>query len=363
MHPPEPDEFELSLFGPGTGEGLVIHLGGGDWMVVDSCLNSDRTKAIAIEYLDSLGVDVAAAVKLVIATHWHDDHIQGLAQILQYAHNARFVCSAALRNEDFCRLVKSAQHINLIESSSGTEEFTGILDILLRQREQTGPDYWAQDRMQLLKEDRIQITALSPSSQVVTDSHILRTKFLPDVGGTRNRIPAVRPNDTSIVLLVETRTMNYLLGSDMEQGKNARYGWKAILESRAAMPFGPGATYKAAHHGSENADHDGIWKKLLLQNPYAFLTPFAKGSKPLPAPGDIARINDYTALGYITAWPPTKKARSLNKTVDRTMNEVTLSRRALRKTPGHIRLRAPLDGVFQDIKVDLFRGARKLSAI
>lgn len=37
--PPVADELEVSVFGPGVGESVVVHLGHGDWMVVDSCLN------------------------------------------------------------------------------------------------------------------------------------------------------------------------------------------------------------------------------------------------------------------------------------------------------------------------------------
>src|SRR5438067_455186 len=37
--PPDSSELELSVFGPGRGECLVVHLGAGEWMVVDSCLN------------------------------------------------------------------------------------------------------------------------------------------------------------------------------------------------------------------------------------------------------------------------------------------------------------------------------------
>ena len=37
--PPRTDELEVSLFGPGVGECVIVHLGAGEWMVVDSCLD------------------------------------------------------------------------------------------------------------------------------------------------------------------------------------------------------------------------------------------------------------------------------------------------------------------------------------
>src|SRR5476651_2566238 len=99
--PPSPNELELSLFGPGVGECLVVHLGSGNWMIVDSCLKEPRGRPIALEYLESLNVDVGSQVKLVVVTHWNDDHIQGIGEIVRAASSARFACSAALGSREF----------------------------------------------------------------------------------------------------------------------------------------------------------------------------------------------------------------------------------------------------------------------
>ena len=88
---PEYDEFELSLFGPGVGECIVIHLGAGEWIIVDSC-KGERDPA-AIEYLKSLKVSLEHEVKLVVATHWHNDHIRGLDTILSKCPVASFFAS------------------------------------------------------------------------------------------------------------------------------------------------------------------------------------------------------------------------------------------------------------------------------
>ena len=50
---PDSEEIELTLLGPGYGESIVLNVGEGVWVVVDSCVNSDgRPKALA--YLDSI---------------------------------------------------------------------------------------------------------------------------------------------------------------------------------------------------------------------------------------------------------------------------------------------------------------------
>lgn len=92
---PAGTDAELHVFGPGYGESLLVHLGCGEWMIVDACRQRGKPPA-ALKWLDDLGVDVATAVKLVVATHWHDDHVRGLAETLRACDGASFVCSSVL---------------------------------------------------------------------------------------------------------------------------------------------------------------------------------------------------------------------------------------------------------------------------
>ena len=39
--PPDSDEFEFTLIGPGYGESIILHLGGGVWVLVDSNVDKD----------------------------------------------------------------------------------------------------------------------------------------------------------------------------------------------------------------------------------------------------------------------------------------------------------------------------------
>ena len=103
--PPADDEIEVSLFGPGVGECVLVHLGRGEWIIVDSCCPVGVSEPIALTYLQALGVAPANAVRLVIATHWHSDHIRGMAQLLVACEQAAFVCSGALETPTFVRLI------------------------------------------------------------------------------------------------------------------------------------------------------------------------------------------------------------------------------------------------------------------
>jgi glyoxylase-like metal-dependent hydrolase (beta-lactamase superfamily II) len=75
---PKHDEIEVTIFGPGFGECVVIHYGENHWIIVDSCVDSRGVSAAAISYLVSIGVSPADAVDLILVTHYHSDHIGGL---------------------------------------------------------------------------------------------------------------------------------------------------------------------------------------------------------------------------------------------------------------------------------------------
>src|SRR5512142_2478566 len=88
---PQDDEIEVSLLGPGYGESVVIHLGGQQWMIVDSCVDSDDLPA-PLAYLHRLGVPLTSVV-LLVATHWHDDHVKGFSECVRQCVNARIFMS------------------------------------------------------------------------------------------------------------------------------------------------------------------------------------------------------------------------------------------------------------------------------
>jgi glyoxylase-like metal-dependent hydrolase (beta-lactamase superfamily II) len=98
--PPGDSQVEVSVFGPGQGECLVLHLGMGEWAVVDSHRSAETGAPVALAYLKALGVSVAEQVRLIVATHWHDDHMDGLAELFSHCETAKFVCSMAMQSAE-----------------------------------------------------------------------------------------------------------------------------------------------------------------------------------------------------------------------------------------------------------------------
>ena len=80
--PPDSDEFEFTLIGPGYGESIILHLGGGVWVLVDSNVDKDGNPG-SLQYLESIGCDPAQSVALIVASHWHDDHIRGMEKMVK----------------------------------------------------------------------------------------------------------------------------------------------------------------------------------------------------------------------------------------------------------------------------------------
>ena len=86
--PPSRDEIEISIFGPGIGEAIVIHVGDNEWLIVDSCIDRISRTPIATKYLRDLNVSLSSSVRLFVVTHWHDDHIRGASAILGECESA-----------------------------------------------------------------------------------------------------------------------------------------------------------------------------------------------------------------------------------------------------------------------------------
>jgi len=360
--PPHPDELEFSLFGPGIGECIVVHLGAGNWMVVDSCMNAQKTTSIAMEYLEAMGVEIHRQVKLVVVTHWHDDHIRGIAHLVRQADLARFVCSAAMNCQEFFTIFAADRNIQCVEHTSGTAEFAEILDIFEVRNANSNITpiiQWAQDGCRLYHSQSVEVWALSPSGKTVTDTMRNIGTAIPDTGNPKRRFTAQNPNELAVALLVKTPAVNLLLGADLEQGKDTQRGWQAVLASNL-RPQEPAQVFKVAHHGSENADREDIWNKLLTDQPIACLTPYVRGPKPLPTEEDIARIKDKTSQLYVTFWPINKSPAKRNPAVEKTIREITSNHSATRKQPGHIQVRIPITDNKDETTIRLFNGAKKI---
>ena len=332
-----------------------MHLGNNDWCVIDSCIARGRIDPVAVEYLRSLQSDALARVRLVVATHWHDDHIGGMASLLAMAPDARFCCSMALQHREFLTLVYAAPEN--IAGRSGVDEFAAILKEL-DARGQRAPIFAVENKrlLSLSGSDRsfpITLDTLSPSNPTIRLALAEIGKLIPQPGQPQRRIVNRSPNHASVVLWVSAGPVRALFGADLEQTGRVDEGWMAVVTCHQDNVRAH--AFKVPHHGSTSSDHPDVWEKLLKEDTVAVVTPFAGGSVRLPKDSDLQRLSGRTTRLYCTA-PGLGKPPSRDRSVERMMREHLTERHIVAGRPGHVRVRWAMS---QDItpEIETFNGA------
>jgi beta-lactamase superfamily II metal-dependent hydrolase len=345
---PAEDELEVSIFGPGIGESVVVHLGRGKWMIVDSCIDGATRQPAALEYLGRLGVDVARDVVLLVVTHWHDDHTAGMADVLRACESAALFCSSAVGTREFFALVASARQTKLeAGAGSGLDEMSRILGILSERRTRslgrtTSPHY-AHAGTIVYRDGPppCVVEALSPSSATLTRSLL----SLPVLNQPKRAIPNPGPNELSVALHVRLGDVAALLGADLETGSSDAMGWRAVV-CGGRLPSPAASIVKVPHHGSNGADHPPVWRQLVTEWPVAGVTPFS--SSGLPSESDQERLRVRTRfLGHTS--PSAPRTARFDKVTERTLTGIRIRER--RGHMGQVRFRVTAAGGVTDCQL------------
>lgn len=337
--PPSEGEAEVCLFGPGRGEAIAIHLGAGSWMLVDSCLDGDGRPA-ALAYLERIGCD-PSCVELIVCTHWHDDHIGGLSELVAICKNADFAYSGALRNEEFSALVGAYSERTKIKRN-GVSEF-GFIANNLREQAGRSPKFAIENRALISRasaEPPVTVHALSPCDKAIERSQLALAELLPARNTQKRAVPPPKQNHASVALSVAIGDARLLLGADLEETADGASGWTAVLNNYEFTA--PSAVFKVPHHGSGNGDQPQIWDEVLIDNPWAIVTPFVWGRHKLPKDSDRARIRSHTNRAYLTA-APERKRRKRERTVEKTLEQFKAVPVNVDPLMGQIRLRSPIE--------------------
>lgn len=295
-------EINLIGTGGGYGESLVIHLGNGDWIVIDSCIDPHTRNSLPLNFLREKGVDLEM-VKLIICTHWHDDHIGGISSLLEFCPKAKFSFARVNDTKKFLQFVSlDYQKFKSVASNSSTIEFNKCLELL--QSSKRTPVFASIDKLLYSKSDyglSIDIYSLSPSdkSSQIFDQEI--SQLIKDFGPTNKKLTKYSPNDRSVVILLSCCSEVVLLGSDLEVNVDQDIGWLDIIRnSVVAKKHGKAGYIKIPHHGSKNGYHDKIWDDLVKKNPTGTLTPWNRKSK-LPEAQMVEKYKTLTSKLFITS--------------------------------------------------------------
>lgn len=284
----------MVLFGPGYGEAIAVHLGESAWLLADSCIDPFSQSPAALTYLQAIGVPLNS-VRAVVATHWHDDHVRGLAKVVAACPQAELQMSSIF-NSDEARVLLAAYSNRVAPAvARGTAELFAAVSTAtsgvfhLHHRSTVIDHLWTSGRL-------VRVVALAPSQAAITRSVSQLAQFIPDpsASATVRHITPLRPNAESVVLHVDFGGHAVLLGSDLED--HQAFGWTAVAADPWTLQREQASVYKVAHHGSHTGECNAIWTDLLTNDPITALTPFVRGKQALPTAADLDRLKNKSAV-------------------------------------------------------------------
>jgi len=365
---PNEDEIEVSIFGNGYGECIAVHIGLGKWIIIDSCCaESDSDLPLHLKYLQYLGVNPANAIKLIICTHWHDDHIKGLSEVFKSAGKSSILISDALKKDEFVKLLATFKDVDLNSSfTTGVAELGKIIDIFGQQTSRAKEIKWAiinrTEPIPISDKYQVLVHILSPSDEEILESKRLFTELLPIKKESIKAIADPKRNPYSVVVSFQINADNILFGGDKENVNNANMGWEKICTNFSLVKKPKSSVYKVAHHGSETGHNDRIWSELLNPMPWAVLSTFNRSR--IPKTNDVKRILTNTNNAYC-AGPTKLKHSPLDTETKKLLRDFGgMDKKMFRvgKLTGHIRLRK---NIFNTTpwQVQLFGNAYPLSEL
>jgi|GEM_PF-4449043 len=346
---PEADELEVSIFGPGFGECIVVHVPNGPWFVVDSFRLKDRTP-VAVQYLRDLNV---SDVDSLTISHWHRDHTGGAAEVIAAFPSLRLVVlPGAVGEREFSSFVSGmvagtfAAHMR-----RQVEDIESVLETLrtrpLVQAAMASPNLDVSPRGATWS-----LRALSPSVDDVRAD--LGTLSRMSLGYSGPKPKAFDVNSGCTVLCLEVAGSRVLLSSDLDVGSGPTRGWHAIVQH---FPWALDASVvKVGHHGSRTAFHPPAWATRPAVR-FAAITPYPARGGRLPR-ADMLRVHGGQVDRLFVSAKHRKGSRRagavpLNATPFTTYTTTTIG--ALGDT-GQVRFRVARDGTRT---VRLFGGARE----
>ncbi len=226
----------------GQGDGLVLDAGGGTAVVVDT-----GPDPVAMDQcLDQLGV---RRIALVVLTHFHADHVDGLPGVLD------------------------GRQVAEIETSPLRDPPDGAAAV----------DHWAADAGV-----PVTVATLGETRSVGTLSWtVLGPVMIPSPDGTSTE--GSGPNNASVVMMLQTHGHRFLLSGDAEPEEEVD-----LLAEHLDLGVD---VFKVAHHGSANQDPDFV---LGTGARLALISVGADNDYGHPAPETLGLLDDLGALTYRT---------------------------------------------------------------
>lgn len=258
------------VFGPGTGELIVVHAPGGVWMLVDGC-RKQQGKWYAQRVLENY----AATPTAIVLTHPHRDHAGGVADLIE-DH-----CDDERDEWPLLGLLPPPELHDPSTVDADAAEKRGLAEQAVAA---------IQDRWERRPACRWELTV--GTSRKLGDVRVEVVAPLPRTDGTFGK----DPNERSSVLRLVWGDLRVVLSGDLAPKST----WSRLLAHAADLP--DHGAWKVPHHGSLEALHP----TMLASTPTAprVLTPFA--SQGLPRFDDdegMAKLLESVEEVWLTSLP------------------------------------------------------------
>lgn len=311
------------LFGRGQGESVLVQLSEDDWMIVDSCTNDNKEPA-AIRYLIDIGKNPADVVKLIVISHFHNDHIKGMSKIIDICTKADVCISSALNTFEFHAYLSaiSSPDINI----SQTSEMKAILNQVGLFKGPRKLRFAIADR-HLYKNGDVSVVSLSPCDNDIKESDSNFASLLEvnnKMSDVSKSAALINPNHYSIVLRIfdDKSQSEMLLGADLEVSKTG--GWDEVCNCNLSPKPNRVNVFKIPHHGSITGFHEPTWQHLINSSPECVMTTFNTHNLPTPEMQEKYKVkakNLYCASTPKNYTPP-ENLREIVKTLSKTKSTV-----------------------------------------
>jgi hypothetical protein len=273
---------------------------------------TERVPAAAA-YLDRLyreGPDDARPfVEVIVLTHFHLDHYQGVLA-LHDKYKAKLVVTDAAKHEKF-------QAIFAEQGPKALKEVGAAIKNAHRQR--SGPTGSVSGiklasvgkRIVAREKDGVLVLALAPS-EAATYAAVEEMAMVISNSGDAAAITSQLEDDnrTSIALHVTACGQTALLCGDVVKSPRI-FGWAAVVENEDHWQLALAELVKVAHHGSPTADYPPMWESMVHPGSPMLLAPYWTSTRPNQS--DQARLAQRGALfqtgpsnpRFTNEWAPT----------------------------------------------------------
>ncbi|MBI4700698.1 MAG: hypothetical protein HY744_05965 [Deltaproteobacteria bacterium] len=327
------DRRHLHLFvaGPGAGEGLALALPERGWVLVDGCRCERRGRPDRYP-LERIVADFGPSdpVLLMIWTHPHQDHVHGVAELIEALRPERVAITGAgkpqrsIADEVDCFDRLRRQGRDGAQALRSANVVTALRAIQTWAETRPGHLLPLCDGTRLLdlETTRLTLDVQAPHPTVLESW---------SEQGLLARHMVERANWLSAVLEVRFAATTVVLGGDLpvrEGGQDVPTGWRRVMEQHPELTYHVGL--KIPHHGSRDALHPDLVAPFGRPRAWC-LTPFNSAGLPRTDDDDgLDLLLEAESPIMLTALSLSRKLQAAHAEGRVTPREIDLGTRALR---------------------------------